>query len=115
MTALEVLNRVDARLHNVFTWEEKLYWLNGLEQLAYALLGRCGVEHQPENLKPETLLIIPEPFSQAYDYWLEAQIHYACQEYLKYNNAMQLFQSLWQEYANSLRRENPGEGRRTFF
>ena len=38
MTALEVLNRVDARLHNVFTWEEKLHWLNGLEQLVYACL-----------------------------------------------------------------------------
>lgn len=115
MTALEVLTRVDARLHNVFTWEEKLYWLNALEQLAYGLLGRCGVERQPEELTPETVLSIPEPYSRAYDYWLEAQIHYGCQEYLRYNNAMQLFQSLWQEYANFLRRNHPAEGRRSFF
>ena len=115
MTALEVLTRVDSRLHNVFTQEEKLHWLDGLEQLVYGLLGRCGVESQPEPLKPETVLSIPEPYSRAYDYWLEAQIHYANQEYLKYNNAMQLFQSLWQEYANFLRRSHPGEGRRRFF
>ena len=115
MTALDVITRVDGRLHNIFTREEKLHWLNHLERMASQLLNRCGVEHQPEELTPETVLSIPEPFSQVYERWLEAQIDYANQEYLKYNNAMALFQTFWQEYANSLRRENPGEGRRTFF
>lgn len=115
MTALEVINRVDALLHNVFTREQKLHWLNELERMVYELLGRCGVPGQPETLTEETVLAVPEAYCQVYDRWLEAQIHYANQEYLRYNNAMAVFQSFWQEYANFLRRENPAVGQRRFF
>lgn len=115
MTALDVISRVDERMHNVFTREEKLLWLNQLEKMVSQLLARCGLEEQWEPVTEETALSIPEPFASMYDRWLEAQMNYANQEYLKFNNAMALFQSLWQEYANALRRENPGMGRRNFF
>ena len=115
MTALDVINRVDERMHNVFTREEKLFWLNQLETMASQLRARCGLEKEQEAVTEETALSIPEPFASLYDRWLEAQMDYANQEYLKFNNAMALFQSLWQEYANALRRGNPGTGRRSFF
>ena len=115
MTALDVINRVDERMHNVFTREDKLLWLNQLEAMASQLRARCGLEEEQEAVTEETALSIPEPFASLSDRWLEAQMDYANQEYLKFNNAMALFQSLWQEYANALRRGNPGTGRRSFF
>lgn len=115
MTALEVINRVDERMHNVFTREEKLHWLQELEMMVFQLMKRCGLEQNSEPVQEETVLVVPEPYAPLYDRWLEAQMDYTNQEYLKYNNAMALFQALWQEYANALRRENPGQGRRSFF
>ena len=115
MTALDVINRVDERMHNVFTREDKLLWLNQLEAMVSQLRTRCGLEEEQEAVAEETALSIPEPFASLYDRWLEAQMDYANQEYLKFNNAMALFQSLWQEYANTLRRGTPGTGRRSFF
>ena len=115
MTALDVINGVDEKMHNVFTREDKLQWLNQLETMAAQLRLRCGRTEQREIMTEQTVLSIPEPYASVYDRWLEAQMNYANQEYLKYNNAMALFQSLWQEYANALRRENPGSGHRNFF
>ena len=62
-----------------------------------------------------TEMLVPAPFDEMYIRWLEAQIDYTNQEYLKYNNAMSLFTALWQEYANSLRRCSGAVGRRNFF
>lgn len=69
----------------------------------------------PEDMKADTVLLIPKPYEGIYTHYLEAQMHYANQEYLKFNNAMGLFAALWQEYANTLRRDAPGGGRRKFF
>lgn len=115
MTAQDAISWVDGKKHNVYTKEDKLFWLSQVEAMAAQLLSRCGREQEPAEPAPETVLSIPAPFDRLYLHWLEAQIDYANLEYLKYNNAMALFASLWQEYANQVRRNSPAVGRRTFF
>ena len=115
MTALDAIRWVDEKKHNVFSLEDKLLWLGQVEKMVGELHMRCGLEEEQEAVAEETALSIPEPFASLYDRWLEAQIDYCNQEYLKYNNAMSLFTALWQDYANSLRRSAAGEGRRNFF
>ncbi len=44
-------------------------------------------------------LSLPPPYDGAYLRYMEAQIDYANGEYGKYNNAMDLFNTLWQGYA----------------
>ena len=115
MTAQDAISWVDEKKHNVYAQEDKLFWLSQVEQMAAQLLSRCGRKQEQAEMAPETVLSIPAPFDQLYLRWLEAQIDYTNQEYLKYNNAMALFASLWQEYANQVRRTNPAVSRRTFF
>ena len=102
MTAMEAIG-----------WEDKLLWLGQVERMAAQLRRRCGLEGENTPLEPESVLSVPE--DTLYFRYLEAQIDYSNQEYLKYNNAMSLFMEQWQEYANSLRRASPGVGRRNFF
>ena len=59
MTALDVISRVDEKMHNVFTREEKLLWLNQLEKMASQLLARCGRKEPWESVTEETALSIP--------------------------------------------------------
>ena len=116
MTALDAISWVDGKKHNAYSQEDKLFWLSRVEQMAAQLHSRCGLERPAaEEVEPETVLSIPAPFDALYLRWLEAQIDYANQEYMKYNNAMALFTALWKEYANQVRRTNPAVGRRTFF
>ncbi len=113
MTALDAIRWVDEKKHNVFCLEDKLLWLSQVEKMVAQLHGRCGLECALVPMEPETVLAAGE--DALYYRWLEAQIDYSNQEYLKYNNAMSLFTALWQEYANSLRRKASAVGRRNFF
>ena len=113
MTAMEAIGWVDEKKHNLYSLEDKLLWLGQVERMASQLRGRCCLEGETAPLEPESVLTVPE--DALYFRYLEAQIDYSNQEYLKYNNAMSLFTALWQEYANSLRRRLPGAGRRNFF
>lgn len=115
MTALSAIRWVDEKMHNVYASEDKLTWLSQVEQMASQLRTRCGLDGQHVQIEPDTALTIPEPYDQLYLRWLEAQIHYTNQEYLKYNNAMAVFTGLWQEYANFVRRGAATVGRRKFF
>ena len=116
MTLGEAIDRVDYLRYNAFTREEKAAWLAQLERM----LKRNILDTHEEGLPfqepgEDTPLTAPESFDMMYLRWLEAQIDYANQEYMKYNNAMALFTALWQEYANQVRRSSPAVGRRTFF
>ena len=115
MTALDAIRWVDEKKHNVCCLEDKLRWLGQVEGLARGLQARCGAEGEAGELTLDTVLSVPAPFDVLYDRWLEAQIDFANQEYVKYNNAMAVFQTFWQEYANHLRRAAPAVGRRQFF
>lgn len=115
MTALDAVSWVDGKQHNVFSLTDKLLWISQVEAEVRALWSRCGKNVPPEDMKADTVLLIPKPYEGIYTHYLEAQMHYANQEYLKFNNAMGLFAALWQEYANTLRRDAPGGGRRKFF
>ncbi len=115
MTAIEVINRVDGQLHNVCPLEDKLEWLSQAEAMVTQLLARTGAPGKEETITAQTQLSAPQPHDRLYSHYLEAQIHYASQEYLKYNNAMSLFQMAWMEYANALQRGSQRPGRRKFF
>ena len=85
LTAGRMLGRVDALLPNQYSREEKMRWLAEAEgfvlrevrQLAGAL---------PE-VTEDYVLTAEAPYDQMYRYYVEAQIHYANGETVRYNNA----------------------------
>ncbi len=113
MTALEIIQEVDETLHNAYPLERKLTWLSQVEEMVLQLHGRCGEAAEATPMEAQTQL--RSPMASLYHRYLEGQIHYANQEYLKFNNAIALFSADWQEYANLLRRSKSGTGRRKFF
>lgn len=115
MTAWDAIRWIDDKKHNVYSLEDKLHWLSQVERMAAELRGRCGLETEARVLEPGSVLTVPAPYDALYLRWLEAQIDYTGQEYLKYNNAMAMFSALWQEYANAVRRSAGTVGRRKFF
>lgn len=115
MTAWDAVRWIDDKKHNVYSLEDKLRWLSQVETMAAELRGRFGEQRAPIELEPDTVLSIPEPYDGLYLRWLEAQIDYTGQEYLKYNNAMAMFTALWREYANAVCRSTALRGQRKFF
>lgn len=115
MTAGEAIRWVDDKKHNVYSTEDKLKWLDTVERMAGQLRLRCCMEEGYTAPAEDSELSIPAPHDQLYLRWLEAQIDYTNQEYLKYNNAMTTFSALWQDYANALRRGGAAVGMRKFF
>lgn len=115
MTAWDAIRWIDDKQHNVYSVEDKLRWLSQVEAMACRLKERCGIPSKSREVEPQTELSVPEPYDGLYLRYLEAQIHYTGQEYAKYNNAMAMFSSLWQEYANAVRRGNAPRGQRNFF
>ena len=85
LTAGRMLGRVDALLPNQHSREEKMRWLaeaegfvlREVQQLAGAL---------PE-VTEGYVLTAEAPYDQMYRYYVEAQIHYANGETVRYNNA----------------------------
>ena len=66
LTAGRMLGRVDALLPNQYSREEKMRWLAEAEGF---------------------VLTAEAPYDQMYRYYVEAQIHYANGETVRYNNA----------------------------
>ena len=60
----------------------------------------------------ETELLVPAPFDEVYLRWLEAQIDYANGEYDKYNNAILMYQTAYDGYANYYNRTHMPVGRK---
>lgn len=109
MTAQEAIRWIDEKKHNVFSLEDKLTWLNQVEAMAAELGERYGLPGEAAEVLPETVLSVPAPYDGVYLRWMEAQMDYTNQEYLHYNNAMAVFNSLWGEYAKSLCRRHGGK------
>lgn len=63
-----------------------------------------------EDTSGETMLLAPEPFDQMYLRWMEAQVDYHNAEYSKYNNAIALFNTEFQAYADHYHRKHKPKG-----
>ena len=103
MTVGEALARMDRANPNLYSQEEKLYWLSEAEGMVWGALEAFHAVLGPfpgleEKDFPDKKLLLPESFTGLYGLWLEGAMHYADQDYLLYNNAMARFNALWKEF-----------------
>ena len=75
LTAGRMLGRVDALLPNQYSREEKMRWLAEAEGFVL------------REVTEDYVLTAEAPYDQMYRYYVEAQIHYANGETVRYNNA----------------------------
>ena len=101
----QLLTRIDQQIQNTCTRQEKLAWLSELDGLVKAKILDTHVPPVEAQLPyttqtPEdTELLIRPPFDGLYLWWLEARIHYVSGEFIRCNNALDLFQTGFRDYA----------------
>lgn len=113
MTIQGAINGLDDLTHNTYTQENKVTWLSRVDTMVKKLVidTHDGGEDVPfsgynEDTDLETVLLIPEPFDEAYLRWMEAQIHYHNGEYDKYNNAVVMFNTAFDAYKSDYTRNH---------
>ena len=107
MTLCQAIEGVDQLMHNTYAQEQKVAWLSRLDAMVKEQLVDTH-EEPPEVIftgytdqtPMDTVLLIPEPYEEAYLRWLEAQIHYHNGEYGKYNQALQQYRAVFSAYVN---------------
>lgn len=112
MTILQAITRIDGLMHNTYSMEDKVEWLSRLDGIVKRLIldAHEGPEVSFYGYDPneglDIDLLVPAPFDEMYLRWLEAQIHYTNGEYDKYNNAILMYQTAYDAYANYYRRSH---------
>lgn len=120
MTVSEAIRRIDLQKQNTGTRQEKLNWLSELDGLVKAKIldthgAAAAVQLPYEDPVAETLeLLVPPPYDGMYLWWLEAKIDYQNGEFVRFNNAMELFCALYRDYADDYHRQHSA-GSGSFF
>lgn len=122
MTLIEAISKIDNLKHNTYTHEDKVSWLSRLDHMVKKEIldtheGGDGTEFSgyDTDSSVETELLVPPPYDELYLRWLEAQIDYCNGEYDRYNNAMEMFNTAYQGYANYYNRTHMPKGNRFRF
>ena len=105
MTIIDAIGQINNLKQNTYSQNQKIDWLSRLEALVKLLVidtHEGGESITFDGFTPETdlntRLIMPEPFDQAYIYWLEAQIHYANEDIDMYNSAITMFNTAFDSF-----------------
>ena len=119
MKIIEAINRNDALNHNTYNQEDKVQWLSRVDWLVkkHIIDTHEGAEEvsfsgYDDLTDTQKELLVPEPYDELYLRWMEAQIHYHNGEYDKYNNAIEMFNTLWTEFQNYYNRTHMPKGKK---
>ena len=105
MTIARAIAALDEQKPNTAPREQKLTWLTKVELEVLAYEGREPVGYGPET-DPETALLLPECFCDAYLYWMGAQIDLWNREYAGYNNLITLYNREMARFRAAFVRQN---------
>jgi hypothetical protein len=117
MKIIDAINRIDSLKHNTFTQIDKVEWLSRLDAMvkSHIIDTHEGGEDviftgYDDSTDLQTELLIPEPYSEVYLRWMEAQIDYYNGEYGKYNAALSMYNAAFGAYVNHYNRTHMPKG-----
>lgn len=109
MKLQEAIARTDKLKPNSFSDEDKVRWLSELDGQIYneLVLTHCHPpDEQPQpftgytNADMDHELLVPFPYTNVYDYWLQSQIDLNNGELGKYNNTQAMFNAAFQTFSD---------------
>ena len=122
MTLQQAIDRIDTTMHNTYSREQKVEWLSRLDSMVQRLIidtheggDSVAFAGYDDSTGMDTEMLAPAPFDEMYIRWLEAQIYYANGEYDKYNNAILMYQTAYDGYANYYNMSHLPKGRNINF
>lgn len=104
MTIIEAIEALDSAKNNAYSRAEKLSWLDRLDRQVRLFMDRY--EEPPAfqgytlDTAPDTELLLPAPFDEAYLRYMEAQIDYHNGEFTRFNNAISLHSAIMAAFEN---------------
>lgn len=118
MTIKEAIRKADRiRSGNSCSEDEKISWLSTLDGIIKKEIidthkgSEAGAFNgYDKNVDTDTVLIVPEPYSDVYISYILAQIDLHCGELNQYNNSMTLFESQYKKFANYWNRTHRSNG-----
>ncbi len=111
MTANKVIEIVDGLKPNVYDEETKLRWISDLDGMVKRLVIQDDTFTPyvyPDNM--DTELLIPAPFDNCYQLYVEAMIDYYNKEIGNYNNSILMFDARYTDYKKDYIRKNMAKG-----
>ncbi len=119
MKIIEAINRIDSLKHNTYTQADKVRWLSTLDSMVknHVIDTHEGAEEvsftgYDDNTDIQTELLMPAPYDEAYLIWLESKIDYHNGEYGKYNNAVDMFTTVYESYKAYYNRTHMPKGKK---
>ena len=114
MTLQEAMDITDEMKPNMMSPRLKHKYLTEIEQLIHAEIVQKhehGPELEPipeytEESDPETMLIVPDPYSMVYVYWLMSKIDIQNQEDARYNIDRAHFENAYETMSDWWTREH---------
>ena len=101
----EAITRLDNLKFNTYTESDKVDWLSRLDYMVKQQIidtheGAEAVTFTgyTDDTPTDTVLLVPAPYDEIYLRWMEAQIDYHNGEYDKYNNAIIMFNTVFNDY-----------------
>lgn len=111
MTIIEAISTVDALKHNTYTQNDKVQWLSRLDWMVKRHIidthegaDQVAYNGYDDSTDLQTELLVPAPYDEVYLRWMEAQIDYHNGEYGKYNNSVDMFNTVYVGYQNQYNR-----------
>lgn len=106
MKIIEAITGLDAQKFNTYTQPEKIDWLSRLDSMVKKQIidtheggETVFFNGYTADTPSDTVLLVPTPYDDMYLRWMEAQIDYHNGEYDKYNNAILMFNTAFEDYA----------------
>jgi hypothetical protein len=103
----EAIATLDELKANTYTRSNKIAWLSRLDRMVTEQVLRHYVGNEEfkfdgynDDTDPENELLMPEPFAEAYIRYMAAQIDLHNADYEDYNNVIELFNEMYQDYKN---------------
>lgn len=122
MTIREAIGEVDRLRKNTYAQKDKISWLSRLDlRVKHKVLdthqGNPAADFAGYNEKTEldTQLLVPAPYDEMYLRYLEAQMEYYDQQEDRYNNAIDLFDSIWDDFVKWYNRNHMPLGQKLKF
>lgn len=118
MTIQEAITKIDNLKPNAYKQPQKLDWLSAVDgRVFYEILGNgkdSEWKQYSDDTDVSTKLLIPDPYSDLYIYYMGAMVDYWNGEFTKYNNAMVQFNEAFESYGKEYSRTNLKSGSSRF-
>lgn len=113
MTILEAITQIQAVKENQYDDETIVRWLSDVDGIIWNEVikwheGSEDIEHGPYDPAEDmdTVLMVPEPYSDVYIKYLAAQVDYYNAELARYNNSMIMYNVALSSFADWYNRNN---------